>query len=114
MSPATPERAPAEDGDGGWSSIVRVKNAKGLHARAAASFVRTAERYDADILVTRRDETVDGACIMDLLMLAAGPGCHILIATSGREAEQAVHALTALVRDGFGEDDETVVEVTDG
>ncbi|MEM6490731.1 MAG: HPr family phosphocarrier protein [Pseudomonadota bacterium] len=108
------ERAPAGDLGGRWTSVVRISNAKGLHARAAAAFVRTAEAYDAEISVTRRGETVDGACIMDLLMLAAGPGCHILIEAAGREAEDAARALNALVRDGFGERDPAPVEVTDG
>lgn len=96
-------RAPDRDPDGGWSSAVRIVNAKGLHARAAAAFVKTVERFEADVRVSRRDETVDGACIMDLLMLAAGPGCHIIIRAVGAEAESAVRALSALVGDGFGE-----------
>lgn len=99
-----PARAPALDAAGRWSSIARIVNAKGLHARASAAFVKTVERFDAQVEVERRDETVDGACIMDLLMLAAGPGCHILIRADGPEAERAVRALTELVEAGFGED----------
>lgn len=97
-------RAPAPDADGRWSSVARIVNAKGLHARASAAFVKTVESFDAQVEVERRSEIVDGACIMDLLMLAAGPGCHILIRADGPEAERAVRALTDLVTSGFGED----------
>ena len=58
---------------------VEIINKKGLHARASAKFVQTAEQFDAAITVTRGHESVGGTSIMGLMMLAAGPGITITI-----------------------------------
>ncbi len=84
---------------------VEIVNKKGLHARASAKFVQTAEQFDANITVTRGHETVGGTSIMGLMMLAAGPGVTITIGATGKEAAPAVEALCALVSSRFGEDD---------
>ena len=84
---------------------VQIVNKKGLHARASAKFVQTAEQFDADIKVTRHGETVGGTSIMGLMMLAAGPGTTITIACSGKDAAAAMDALSALVANRFGEDE---------
>src|SRR6516225_6815488 len=76
---------------------VTIVNKRGLHARASAAFVKTAEQYDAEIYVTKDGQTVNGGSIMGLLMLGASPGSIILIETEGPEAEEALEALTALV-----------------
>src|SRR5262245_21730586 len=87
------------------SRVVEIVNKKGLHARASARFVQTAERFDAIVVVTRGSETVGGTSIMGLMMLAAGQGTTITIEASGNEALAAVEALSALVAAGFGEED---------
>jgi len=87
------------------SRLLKIVNTRGLHARASAKFVQTAERFDADIRVSREGQTVPGTSIMGLMMLAAAPGCCILIEAEGPEAEAALDALEALVNDGFGERD---------
>jgi phosphocarrier protein len=84
---------------------VEVVNKKGLHARASAKFVQVAEQYDANIKVTRGQETVGGTSIMGLMMLAAAPGTKITITVTGNEAEEAMNALCALVAGRFGEED---------
>lgn len=83
---------------------VDICNAKGLHARASAKFVKTAAAFDAEVTVSRDDTSVDARSIMGLMMLAAGIGSSIDISAEGPEAEQAVEALAALVEDRFGED----------
>lgn len=80
-----------------------IVNARGLHARASRLFVETAREHDARVLVSRDGETVDGDSIMDLMMLAAGPGAELLIAAEGPDAQDAVDALAALVEAGFHE-----------
>jgi len=87
------------------SRLLNIVNARGLHARASAKFVQTAEKFDADIKVSRDGHSVSGTSIMGLMMLAAAPGCCILIEASGKEADAALDALEALVSDGFGERD---------
>ncbi|RTL63461.1 MAG: HPr family phosphocarrier protein [Hyphomicrobiales bacterium] len=86
------------------SASVTICNRKGLHARASAKFVKCAETFDADVVVSRDDQSVGGTSIMGLMMLAAGPGSVINIEATGPEAEGALSALVALVSDGFGED----------
>ena len=83
---------------------VDIINARGLHARASAKFVKLASTFDAEVKVSRDGQTVDARSIMGLMMLAAGPGCEIEINAEGQEAEQAVAALVELVEGRFDED----------
>ncbi len=85
--------------------VVTIVNSRGLHARAAAKFVQTATEYEAEIGVSRNDQTVSGRSIMGLMMLAASPGTEIRIAAEGDDADTALEALKHLVESGFGEDD---------
>jgi phosphocarrier protein len=83
-----------------------IINRKGLHARASARFVRTAECFDAEIKVIRDGQTVNGNSIMGLMMLGAGPGSTILVQATGRQAREALEAIVELVNSGFDEDSE--------
>lgn len=83
---------------------LEIKNIKGLHARAAASFVRTAENFDANIEVERIGQKVSGHSIMGLMMLAAAKGTKIKVSISGKQAGEAMEAISALVNNKFGED----------
>ncbi len=81
-----------------------IINKRGLHARASAKFVQTVEAYDAEISVSKDGMTVGGTSIMGLMMLAASTGCTVFVTASGAQAEEALNALDALVRDKFGEE----------
>jgi phosphocarrier protein len=83
---------------------VDICNARGLHARASAKFVKLASAFNAEVKVSRDGQTVDARSIMGLMMLAAGPGCEIEISADGPEAESAVSALVELVEGRFDED----------
>jgi phosphocarrier protein HPr len=89
--------------EGAIVRVLPIVNSKGLHARAAAQFMLTVEKFDAHVTVSRGQETVDGASILDLLMLNAGPGTSITVATWGPQAAEAMAALEALVAGRFGE-----------
>jgi phosphocarrier protein HPr len=91
--------------EGAVGRVLKIINKKGLHARASARFVQTAERFDATVMVTRGSESVGGTSIMGLMMLAAGPGTTITVEATGNEASAVVEALAALVGSGFGEED---------
>jgi phosphocarrier protein HPr len=82
-----------------------IINRKGLHARASAKFVQTAERFEAEITVTRAGETVGGSSIMGLLTLAAAQGTNISVTTDGPQAEEAMEAIAVLLATRFGEDE---------
>lgn len=83
---------------------LKIRNKRGLHARASARFVKLAETFDADITVTKGETSVHGTSIMGLMMLAAAPGCEITISASGPQASEAIDAMCALVNDRFGEE----------
>jgi phosphocarrier protein len=82
---------------------VRIANARGLHARAAALFAKTAQGFAASVRVRKAELEVDGTSIMDLMMLAAGPGSALEIETDGADQDEALGALTALVEAHFHE-----------
>ncbi len=80
-----------------------IVNQRGLHARAAAKFVRTAERFSARVEVTRDDLTVLGTSILGLMLLAAGAGTILTLRGEGEDAEAALAALCDLIGRGFDE-----------
>jgi len=82
---------------------VVIVNRLGLHARAAAQFVRTAGTFQAEITVEGGGRTVNGKSIMGLLMLAAAQGTRLTLRAAGPDGALALAALAALVRDRFGE-----------
>ena len=84
--------------------IATICNQRGLHARAAARFVKTAGQFDAEVRVRKNGTEVSGRSIMGLMMLAAAPGAVIQLTATGREAEAAVIALAKLVECKFDED----------
>ncbi len=83
--------------------ILTIVNRRGLHARASARFVQTAEAFDAELTISRDGLTVGGQSIMGLMMLAASQGTVIEVAARGADAEAALDAIEALVADRFGE-----------
>jgi phosphocarrier protein len=83
---------------------VTIRNQRGLHARAAAKFVKLVAEFDAEIWVERNGTEVGGQSIMGLMMLAAGPGTDIAIAAAGLQGAEALAALVSLVERGFDED----------
>ena len=81
-----------------------ITNKRGLHARAAARFVKVAEQFDARVEVAKDGETVSGTSILGLMMLAASPGTTIKVSAEGSEATAALDALTELVASRFDEE----------
>jgi phosphocarrier protein HPr len=84
---------------------ITIGNKRGLHARAAARLVQLAEKFDAEVTVSKDATTVGGTSIMGLMMLAAGIGSTIRITADGPQAEAAINALCDLVADRFGEEE---------
>ena len=92
-------------------SYVTVVNKRGLHARAAAKFVKLAGEFESDIQVSAAKgglvggAIVSGRSIMGLMMLAAAPGCVLHLTVAGVDASAAIEALVKLVEKGFDEKD---------
>ena len=86
------------------SAVLEIKNKKGLHARAAAAFVKAIEDLDAEVTVERIGQYVNGCSIMGLMMLAAAKGTTISVTCAGNQAKEALDALTLLIDSKFGEE----------
>ena len=94
----------AAGGSRALAQQLTIVNRKGLHARASARFVRSAECFDANVQVVKDGQSVNGNSIMGLMMLGAGPGSTILVQASGKQAREALEAIVELVNNGFDED----------
>ena len=86
------------------SRTVTVVNVLGMHARAAARFVRLASSFVSQVRVNRDNRVIDGKSIMGLLLLAAARGAAITISVDGPDETVAIDALCALVERGFDDD----------
>jgi len=81
-----------------------VSNKLGIHARPAALFVKTANRFTCEIFVEKDGEKVNGKSIMGLMMLAAGPGSKLTVYAQGQDASQALSELETLLKRKFDEE----------
>ena len=81
-----------------------ISNKLGIHARPAALFVKTANRFACEIFVEKDGEKINGKSIMGLMMLAAGPGSKVTLHVRGTDAVQAIAELEALVQRKFDEE----------
>ena len=95
-----------KSGDSGsnLSKDFQVSNKLGIHARPAAMFVKTANRFVCDIFVEKDGERVNGKSIMGLMMLAAGPGSKLTVCAQGQDASQALAEIDALIKRKFDEE----------
>jgi phosphocarrier protein HPr len=82
---------------------VEIVNKLGLHARASAKLTQAASKFQCDIWLARNERRVNAKSIMGVMMLAAGKGSRIAVEAQGSDAEDAIAALVALIRDKFGE-----------
>jgi phosphocarrier protein HPr len=90
--------------DASMTKDFMVSNKLGIHARPAAMFVKTANRFACDIFVEKDGEKVNGKSIMGLMMLAAGPGSKLTIYAEGNDASQALAELETLIKRKFDEE----------
>ena len=84
-------------------AVLQIKNRLGLHARAAALFVQTAQKFDAEVTVSKDDQVVNGRSIMGVMMLAAEQGSNIEVVATGPQAAEALQAITELLEARFNE-----------
>jgi phosphocarrier protein len=89
---------------GAITKIANIRNQRGLHARAAAKFVKVAGGFNAQVRVIKGDMDVSGTSIMGLMMLAAGIGTDIELRASGAQANEAMQALVDLIERKFDEE----------
>jgi phosphocarrier protein len=87
-----------------FTKELTVVNKLGIHARPAAMFVKTANRFACDIFVEKDGEKINGKSIMGLMMLALGPGSKLTLHVKGVDAQLAIAELEALVKRKFDEE----------
>lgn len=92
---------PCEEGE--FCEMVLIENQKGLHARAAAKFVRVVDRYKAEVTVMHQGLTVSGHSIMGLMMLAATKGTQLKLCVKGEQAMEVLADLRDLAKRKFDE-----------
>ncbi len=81
-----------------------IKNKLGLHARAAALLVKTANRFVSEVSLEKDGLVVNGKSIMGILMLAATKGTRITLKVEGKDEIQAIQTLGKLFENKFGEE----------
>jgi len=81
-----------------------IKNRLGLHARAAALLVKTANKFASEVTIEKDGLEVNGKSIMGILMLAASKGTKITLKVEGRDSVQALQNLGRLIENKFGEE----------
>lgn len=81
-----------------------IRNRLGLHARAAALLVKTANKFASEVTIEKDGLEVNGKSIMGILMLAASKGTKITLKVEGRDSVQALQTLGRLIENKFGED----------
>lgn len=91
-------------GNGQVTREFEIRNQYGIHARPAALFVKTASRFDSEILVEKDDNKVSGKSIMGLMTLEASKGSKLKITAEGEDAEDAIAELQELIESKFDED----------
>jgi phosphocarrier protein HPr len=81
-----------------------IRNRLGLHARAAALLVKTANKFASEVTIEKDGLEVNGKSIMGILMLAASKGTKITLKVEGRDSVQALQTLGRLIENKFGEE----------
>jgi phosphocarrier protein HPr len=100
---ATASDSSQPESNGQLCELVTIVNQRGLHARAAAKFVKLVGVYKAEVEVAKGDTMVSGRSIMGLMMLAAARGTTLKLCASGPDAPQAIAALADLIKRKFDE-----------
>jgi phosphocarrier protein HPr len=84
---------------------VTIVNRLGLHARAAAKFVKLANRFGSSVKIEKDGVFIDGKSILGILTLAAVQGSKIVLKISGKDEKSALKALVALIKNRFDEEE---------
>jgi len=84
---------------------IKILNKLGMHARAAAKFVKLASNFESSIEIEREKQRVNGKSIMGVMMLAANKGSYVTLYADGNDAEESLDQLEQLINNRFDEDE---------
>jgi phosphocarrier protein HPr len=85
------------------TQTITITNKLGLHARASAKLTQTAGKFQCEVWLSRNSRRVNAKSIMGVMMLAAGLGAEVLLEVDGADEQEALHAVSTLFADKFGE-----------
>jgi len=80
---------------------LRIGHELGLHARPAALFVQTAQRFRCKVTVGHSQQEANAKSILGVLSLGVGKGAMVRVRAQGADAPEAIAALSKLVSDNF-------------
>jgi phosphotransferase system HPr (HPr) family protein len=80
-----------------------IENKIGLHARPAALLVKTAAAFKSDVALVKGDKSVNAKSILAVMSAGVKAGDTIIVRATGEDEEQALEAITALIKSGFNE-----------
>ncbi len=83
---------------------VTIQNKTGLHARPASEFVKTAAKFQAEIMLKKDDKEINAKSIIGVMALAAAKGTVLTLKAEGPDAAEAIEALSQLIDSKFGEE----------
>jgi|YelNatPaOPRAMG01_1025707.scaffolds.fasta_scaffold01039_17 phosphotransferase system HPr (HPr) family protein len=86
-----------------YAKKIKLVNKLGIHLKAAATFVMTAEKFKSEIKVKYNNIEADGKSIISILSLGAPYNSEIEIITNGSDAKEAIVKLEKLIKNKFGE-----------
>jgi len=80
-----------------FSKEVRVNNPMGLYAKAATTFVQKANEFKSTIWVEKEERRVNAKSLLGILSMGLTRGSDMTIIAAGKDEQEAVMALAALV-----------------
>ncbi len=87
------------------SKQVTIKSSTGIHAKPAAIFVKTANKFPCDIIIEKENVKINGKSIMGIMMLSLTRGSQVLLSAQGDREEEAVEELSGLMESDFAAND---------
>ena len=84
--------------------VVEVVNELGLHARAAARLVHTANQFQSNVVLRANGRETEATSILGVLLLGAGHGARLTVRCRGEDEQAAMAAVCDLIQGRFGED----------
>lgn len=74
-----------------------VNSKMGLHARPAAIFIKEANKFKSNILITKGNATVNAKSIMGVMALSVSKNDEVELRAEGEDEEQAIKKLSDML-----------------
>ncbi|MFN7251602.1 MAG: phosphocarrier protein HPr [Anaerobacillus sp.] len=82
--------------------IFKITADTGIHARPATQLVHKASQFQSEITLTYKEKSVNLKSIMGVMSLGVGQGAEVTIKAEGSDANEAMTALDAVIKNGLG------------